>query len=193
MYGIVGSTIRTIRSSILLMLAMLVVELYTGRVTVMYERIEQHKGFDLVDSRNIRIRKFNRTLSVLDGTFESFKDLDDDYYFMIQLSYSTLGNNQFIDSPFKLPSQKLCEFTNTTYREYREFYRNTTNFPDAGVCPIEAKLYYVRNQKLNANLFNDYFRAGLWRISGGLYEKSNPKVSVFEGAMYFRVSRDGHF
>ncbi|XP_053659387.1 uncharacterized protein LOC128708434 [Anopheles marshallii] len=193
MYGSVETTIRTIRSSILLMLTMLVVELCTGPVTVMYERIEQFKGYELVDFKNIRIRKYNRTVAVLNGTFDLFQALDDDYSYTVRLAYSKLGNNQFINSPIRLPLQKMCQFLNTTYRGYREFYRNISNFPDVGDCPAEAKQYYIKNQVLDADTFNAYFRSGLWKLTIHLYESINLDIPVATAELLFKVSREGMF
>ncbi|XP_052890240.1 uncharacterized protein LOC128298526 [Anopheles moucheti] len=193
MYDLVEPTTRTIRSSILLVLTLLVVELYTGPVTVMYERVEQLKGYDIVDFRNIRTRKYNRTVAVLNGTFDSFKELGDDYSFKVQMAYSRLGNNQFINSPVRLPLQKMCKFLNTTYRDYREYYRYTTNFPDVGACPVEAKQYYIKDQVLDADIFDDFLKSGLWKLSLHLYESIDLKIPVTTVDLLFQVSREGLF
>uniref|UniRef100_A0A182XHK2 Uncharacterized protein n=1 Tax=Anopheles quadriannulatus TaxID=34691 RepID=A0A182XHK2_ANOQN len=186
--------IRTLRWSILLFLPMVLVHLSTGGpVSVMYERVEQLEGFKFMDSRKMLIRKYNRTVTILNGTLDLYHDIDDDYSFTVELAYSTLGNNQFIRSPFRIPLQKMCQFLNTTYRDYREFYRNMTNFPDAGTCPAEKKQYYIKNKVLDAKIFNDYFQAGLWKLTILLYEKGNLQVSVVAVEMLFRVSREGLF
>lgn len=48
-------------------------------IDVMHERIEQINGTNFVDFQNLRVRKFNRTLAVLDGTLEIIRPLDDSY------------------------------------------------------------------------------------------------------------------
>uniref|UniRef100_A0A182P805 Uncharacterized protein n=1 Tax=Anopheles epiroticus TaxID=199890 RepID=A0A182P805_9DIPT len=194
MHSLPTPSIKRLRWSILLLLPVVLVHQCTcGPISVMYERVEQIDGFNFGDARNMRIRKYNRTVTVLNGTFDLLHDIDDDYSFTIELAYSTLGNNQFIRSPFRVPLQKMCHFLNTTYRDYREFYRNMTNFPEAGVCPVRAEQFYIKNKVLDANIFNDYFQAGLWKITLFLYEKSSLEVAVLVVELLFRVSREGLF
>ncbi|XP_049535837.1 uncharacterized protein LOC125951213 [Anopheles darlingi] len=161
-------------------------------VQVMYERVDQYNGSDYLVFKNLRIRKFNRTISVLDGEFELFHDLNDSYALSLVLSYSTLGNNQFIRSPFRIPQQKFCQFLNTTYRDYREFYRNTTNFPDVGTCPMPGQLYYIRNKVLDVNLINPAFPKGLWRVDILIFHDGEdyPIVTV---EMYIKVTHEDAF
>ncbi|XP_053667330.1 uncharacterized protein LOC128716689 [Anopheles marshallii] len=179
-------------SILLLLLTMLVVQLCSVPVTVRYERVEQFKGYEIADYRNIRIRKYNRTVTVLDGTFDIHEEMNDNYSFTVRVAYSSLGNNQFITTPFRFPLQDVCQFFRTTYRDYRELYRNTSNFPDVGACPIEAKQYYIKNHVLGANEFKD-FRAGLYKLTLLLYGKSNLQLPIVMVEMLVQVSREGLF
>lgn len=62
------------------------------------ERFEQIDGADIIDSSKLRVRKYNRTTFVLDGSIELFTDLDNAYEVTVKVAYSTLGNNQFAEA-----------------------------------------------------------------------------------------------
>lgn len=50
-----------------------------SQIDVMYERVEQINGTSLVDTQGLRVRKFNRTIAVLNGTLDVLRQLDDKY------------------------------------------------------------------------------------------------------------------
>lgn len=84
----------TLRWSTLLLLPMMLVHLSTGGpVSVMYERVEQLEGFNFMDSRKMLIRKYNRTVTILNGTLDLYHDIDDDYSVSMEVccAYSVAG------------------------------------------------------------------------------------------------------
>ncbi|XP_053671500.1 uncharacterized protein LOC128721744 [Anopheles nili] len=183
-------TLTELSVLVLLLLASFWIELYSNEnlVEIKYERVQQNSGYDMTSFKNLRIRKFNRTISVLNGSIDLFHNLNDSFYASITLSYSTLGNNQFNRSPFKVPLQRMCQFLNTTYRDYRELYRNVTNFPEPGVCPLPAQRYYIKNKVLDSKLINNYFPSGLWRGDFELHDV-NTNQRLVNVQLFFRVSR----
>ena len=48
-------------------------------VKLQLERFEQIGGEDIADASKLRVRKYNRTVFVLDGTLIMHKDLDSSY------------------------------------------------------------------------------------------------------------------
>ncbi|XP_062536583.1 uncharacterized protein LOC134205360 [Armigeres subalbatus] len=132
---------------------------------VMFEKIEQINGSDTVSVKQMRVRKFNRTISVLDGIMDLKVLADDNYEITIKAAYSSKGNNQFNQYPMKIAPTKICEFVNNDYSEYYPFFEESTNFPKVGECPIEPQEFYVKNMVLNSNTFPPYLPKGLWRLS----------------------------
>ncbi|XP_055618630.1 uncharacterized protein LOC129763514 [Toxorhynchites rutilus septentrionalis] len=159
---------------------------------VMFEKIEQLNGTDLIEFNNIRVRKFNRTVSVLDGNIELRAEANDKYVISIRSAYSSKGNNQFNEYPMKLPPQRICEFFNTTWREYYPYYNETTNFPEVGECPITPKMFYVKNHILDGSVFPPYIPKGLWRLSvfGRLVDADEVLICV---DVYIKVVDKGIF
>ncbi|XP_053687040.1 uncharacterized protein LOC128736577 [Sabethes cyaneus] len=149
---------------LVLAIAVVILNIALANIDVMYERIEQISGSDLIDFSQIRVRKFNRTHAVLDGTINLLQQLDDSLEVGVRAAYSTLGNNQFVQYPMKLASQKVCEFCNTTWRDYQPYYQNSTNLPKIGECPITPKQFYIRNHIMNSEEFTPFLPRGLWRF-----------------------------
>lgn len=56
----------------------------------MFERFEQHNGTNILDFSKIRVRKFNRTVSILDGSLELLSDMDDKFEVGIHVTDSSL-------------------------------------------------------------------------------------------------------
>ncbi|XP_055612477.1 uncharacterized protein LOC129759082 [Uranotaenia lowii] len=151
-----------------------------------FQRVEQVGGEDMFDCQ-IRIRKFNRTAPVITGPTTFFVDMDNTYTLEMKSAYSPLGNNQFNEYPMSLKKQNLCDFANTTYREYQEFLKepgsNWTQLTGEGLCPWPKGTYSFNDLYLtDTSPVPPVIPSGLWRATF-LYQGPNNQ----KGAMQFFI------
>ncbi|XP_053698484.1 uncharacterized protein LOC128745434 [Sabethes cyaneus] len=177
----------------LLLAALFVISNVTpADIDVMFEKIEQLNGTEYMDFRRIRVRKFNRTVSVLDGTFDLLMVADNRFEMAVKLAYSSRGNNQFNQYPMKIAPQQICDFFNTTWRDYHQYFEDNTNFPEIGECPITPKEFYVRNHILDSSMFPPYLPRGLWRMSLFMQTIDTKSVHLLVDVL-FKVADRGIF
>lgn len=70
---------------------------------VMYEKFEQFNGSEVCSLKSMRVRKFNRTTSVLDGVMDLKQEADNNYEVIINsLLYSSIKPSNDL-SPFRYP------------------------------------------------------------------------------------------
>nr|XP_019564477.2 uncharacterized protein LOC109432589 [Aedes albopictus] len=155
---------------------------------VTFQRTEQTMGYDIFHTR-LRITKFNRTIAIINGTWDLFVDLDNNYMFQIEFAHSRLGNNQFNISPLKIPEQPFCHFLNGTFREHQSMFVNTANYPIVGpdgLCPFPAGHYWNRNMVFHPSQLPVAMPEGFWRVT--IFVRG--KTSIADFIIYVKVSRD---
>ncbi|XP_055543291.1 uncharacterized protein LOC129728848 [Wyeomyia smithii] len=180
------------KCTLLILLVVTAAVIVSASIDVMFEKIEQVNGTHIYDLSKIRVRKFNRTIWVLDGTMDLLVDGDDRYEISVIAAYSSLGNNQFNQYPMKIAPHRLCQFFSTTWREYYSYFKDCTNFPEIGACPVTAKQYYAKNLILDSNIFPPYLPRGLWRSSVIMKMVGNEDI-VARTDVYFKVEPKGVF
>ncbi|KXJ77331.1 hypothetical protein RP20_CCG007847 [Aedes albopictus] len=174
-------------SSVMLVLAGLLV-LITSTIAVSLQvhldRFEQEKGFNLVDATRVRVRKFNRTTSVLDGEGDLFYDMGDNYTATLTVAYSRLGNNQFNEYPMKISKGKACELLNGPYKEYQHLIKDHSNFHQIGkdrLCPLPRGHYWVKNWAPDSSWVPPVVPGGYWRITFDLMDLQNTVLLRLRG------------
>uniref|UniRef100_A0A8W7PZW4 Uncharacterized protein n=1 Tax=Anopheles coluzzii TaxID=1518534 RepID=A0A8W7PZW4_ANOCL len=85
-----------------------------------FERFEQLSGYDIYNS-SLRVRKYNRTAVVINGTIELMVPLYESVMVSSDFFHSRLGNQQFNHYPAKFPTQNVCEFVQRFYEDYSEY------------------------------------------------------------------------
>uniref|UniRef100_A0A1S4HDX7 Uncharacterized protein n=2 Tax=Anopheles gambiae TaxID=7165 RepID=A0A1S4HDX7_ANOGA len=127
-----------------------------------YERAEQLSGFDMINT-TLRVRKYNRTTKVLNGTTASSTILNNSFLISTDIFHSPLGNQQFNHYPMKLPSKPLCDFLDMIYAEYSDCLENIYNLPERGTCPILPLEVHTIDKVFPAKSIPPFVPKGLWK------------------------------
>ncbi|XP_053679704.1 uncharacterized protein LOC128730655 [Anopheles nili] len=162
------------------------------KVILEFDRWEMVNGTSVFSMDAIRVRKFNRTMSVLNGTAQLLIDLDNTYEYGFTFARSALGNNQYNAYPMKLASRPLCEFIRTYYREYQHMFRHFTNLPfvpEEGLCPFPKGSYWVKDAFVDSSVIPIVVPEGFW--------KATPELRLIEtgeliatGSFYMKLTKE---
>uniref|UniRef100_A0A4Y0BQL7 MD-2-related lipid-recognition domain-containing protein n=1 Tax=Anopheles funestus TaxID=62324 RepID=A0A4Y0BQL7_ANOFN len=133
-------------------------------IKINFESIEQTFGEDFMVC-DVRVRKFNRTSSVLNGTFYVLHDTTNDVKYQVDMYYSRLGNQQYNYMPMKLPSAGICAFVNNLHSSFPEIAAIFVNFPGVNECPITAREIHVLDQEFPSTMWPVVMqKTGLWKL-----------------------------
>ncbi|XP_053666152.1 uncharacterized protein LOC128715296 [Anopheles marshallii] len=144
-----------------LMLTISILPLSLG-LQINFENADQISGFDVM-GHTLRVRKYNRTTIVLNGTTTLKTILNNSYVLSTDMFHSPLGNQQFNHYPMKLPSQRVCDFLNTLHDEYSKHLTDIYNLPAHGTCPIYPQEVYTINKVFPADAVPAFVPTGLWK------------------------------
>ncbi|XP_050072350.1 uncharacterized protein LOC126560433 [Anopheles maculipalpis] len=128
-----------------------------------FERFELLSGFDYYNS-TVRVRKYNRTVVMLNGTLDVLATLNKSLIISTDLFHSSLGNQQFNHYPVKLPTTDVCEFMINLHADYQEYLQDIINIPKAGECPILPRTVYIKNMVFPTKAVPPFFPPGLWKV-----------------------------
>lgn len=80
---------------------------------------------------NLKVKRFNKTHSGLSGTVELKTELSNEWTLEGVLLYSSKGNNQFVQLPYKFEKQDLCTFFDGMFTKYGmpELLADVSDFP----------------------------------------------------------------
>ncbi|XP_050094209.1 uncharacterized protein LOC126576934 [Anopheles aquasalis] len=88
-------------------------------VEIVFESFEQISGYELFET-TLRVRKYNRTTNVMNGTTDLKYEVNDTLVTSTDLWYSSLGNQQFNHYPMKLPTAGACSFIKSLRKMYEK-------------------------------------------------------------------------
>ncbi|KXJ77023.1 uncharacterized protein LOC115269291 [Aedes albopictus] len=174
-----------------LLLAVSIGSIWAASFDVMFEKFEQHNGTELSNIK-LRVRKYNRTISVLSGNVDLKVVVDNTFEVSIRCAYSPKGNNQFNEYPMKIARTKICDFVNNDWRDYYPYFENSSNLPKVGECPVDPMEFYFNDMVLDSKMFPPYLPHGLWRMSISL-TRPGIDVPVIFLQVYYKVAPVGIF
>ncbi|XP_052892731.1 uncharacterized protein LOC128300643 [Anopheles moucheti] len=127
------------------------------------DSFEQTLGTDVM-WLDLRVRKYNRTCSVINGTIHILQEHNNDYRFDLDIFYSRLGNQQFNHMPIKLPSSGICDLIEHMYANYRDQMSIIVNGPVEGECPMRIREMYIFDTEFPTEVIpRALIRNGLWK------------------------------
>uniref|UniRef100_A0A182TRF9 MD-2-related lipid-recognition domain-containing protein n=1 Tax=Anopheles melas TaxID=34690 RepID=A0A182TRF9_9DIPT len=162
------------------------------KVIVDFDRWEHINGSDIFNVEKLRVRKFNRTLSVLNGTGALLIDLSDKHEYGVSFARSAQGNSQYDAYPMKLASRPFCDFVKTHYHDYQHLFLNFTNLPfvpDSGLCPFPKGEYWVKDAYIDSSVIPIVVPEGFWRATTELRIIETGEI-VARGAMYVKITKE---
>uniref|UniRef100_A0A182M461 Uncharacterized protein n=1 Tax=Anopheles culicifacies TaxID=139723 RepID=A0A182M461_9DIPT len=144
----------------------------TSSLEILFEQFEQFDGFDIVDMR-LRVRKFNRTMTTLNGTIFIRQPIANDLVFHTDMFHSRLGNQQFNHYPAKLPTSGFCDFFDNLHTMYEEHISDIVNVPKLKECPVTVREAHILDKPFPSSVLPPVCPTGLWKIviSGRLHEE----------------------
>uniref|UniRef100_A0A182Q8I8 Uncharacterized protein n=1 Tax=Anopheles farauti TaxID=69004 RepID=A0A182Q8I8_9DIPT len=162
------------------------------KVILEFDRWDMVNGTDVFSMESIRVRKFNRTMSVLNGTGALLIDLDDTYEYGFSFARSALGNSQYQAYPMKLASRPMCEFIRTYYREYQHLFLKFTNLPhvpDDGLCPFPKGKYWVKDAYIDSSVIPIVVPEGFWKATPELRVIKTGEL-IATGSFYVKIIKE---
>ncbi|XP_052898368.1 uncharacterized protein LOC128305107 [Anopheles moucheti] len=131
-------------------------------VKIAFENFVQHSGYEY-SNFDIRVRKYNRTTTTLNGTITVPVWFDNSIVFSLDLFHSRLGNQQFNHYPMKLPSSGTCDFWDNVQYSYGKYLGALKNVPARGECPISPRLIFMLDFAFPAETVPLVMPRGLWK------------------------------
>ncbi|XP_038112578.1 uncharacterized protein LOC119767641 [Culex quinquefasciatus] len=183
----------TTRSTILAILLTLWIPRSTAvNLEVQLERIEQVGGEWFADISKMRVRKFNRTAFVLDGSYTLFHDIDEGFEKSVRVAYSSMGNNQFNEYPMKMARKKICQVMVEEYADFQHIWANYSNLPQlpkgtTRFCPFPKGTYWVKDLQPDAGWIPPVVPAGLWRMTLEFWGPDKELIGEYRA--YFRLTK----
>uniref|UniRef100_A0A182X2I2 Uncharacterized protein n=1 Tax=Anopheles quadriannulatus TaxID=34691 RepID=A0A182X2I2_ANOQN len=153
---------------------------------VQYHRVENVKNSSMAVS-NIRVAKINRNQHGLRGNLTFLKDIGNNYLLFTEIYHSSLGNNQFTRTPYKLPILGICDFNSYMLNEYRDYLEDVIeNLPLDNECPIGARVLVVKDVIFDSNAWPQQGRPGLWKVEMKIVEALT-STNILELHFYINV------
>uniref|UniRef100_A0A182PLC5 Uncharacterized protein n=1 Tax=Anopheles epiroticus TaxID=199890 RepID=A0A182PLC5_9DIPT len=130
---------------------------------ILFEQFEQFSGFVMVDMQ-LRVRKFNRTMTTLNGTIFIRQPISNEVVFQTELFQSRLGNQQFNHYPAKLPTCGFCDFFDNLHNMYEEHISDIVNVPRQNECPVQVREAHILDKRFPSSVLPPVCPPGLWKI-----------------------------